>query len=205
MKKILNWIANKFTPLRERCPFHSTIGTAVTNHQCKKKIGHAGGHVYALLLCLCVLCASVFSSRAQVTATYSSNMLTSPIVCQVATTNLATGLYNTNRVWQGKNLGISMVFAGGASSNNGSIIFEFAVLTRGPSGVMTTTHPFNLSSTANGTTPVIDWGVIPSTVLGPADCIALIGISNAAVNVNATYAAGSLTVSNLYLETDTRP
>jgi len=39
----------------------------------------------------------------------------------------------------------------------------------------------------------------------PADAIALVGITNAAVNVNATYPAGSVTVNNLYLEMDTRP
>jgi len=155
------------------------------------------------------LLASAFSLQpsafAQVTSTYSSNMLTTPIVCQVATTNLAAGLYVTNRVWQGKNLGISMVFAGGAASNNGVIGFQFAVLTRGYNGVMTTTHPFTLTSTATGTTPVVDWGVIPSYTVGPADSIALVGITNATVNVNATYPAGSVTVSNLYLETDTKP
>ena len=155
------------------------------------------------------LLASAFSLQpsafAQVTSTYSSNMLATPIVCQLATTNLAAGLYVTNRVWQGKNLGISMVFAGGAASNTGVIGFQFAVLTRGSSGVMTTTHPFTLTSTATGTTPVVDWGVIPYTTIGPADSIALVGITNATVNVNATYPAGSVTVSNLYLETDTKP
>lgn len=156
---------------------------------------------------LCVLCASTFVpvARAQVTATYTSNMLTSPIVCQAATTNLAAGLYNTNRIWQGKHLGIAATFWGGASSNNGTIGFQFAVLTRGANGVMTTTKPFTFTSTANGTTPVNDWFVLPSYTVGPADAIALVGITNAAVNVNATYPAGSITVSNLWLETDTRP
>jgi len=154
---------------------------------------------------LSVLCASALSSRAQVTATYSSNMLTAPIVCQASSTNLAVGLYNTNRIWQSKNLGISMSFAGGSASNNGTIAFQFAVLTHGVNGQMTTTHPFTLISTANGTTPVVDWGVIPNYTVGPADAIALVGITNAAVNVNATYPSGSVTVSNLWLETDTRP
>jgi len=145
------------------------------------------------------------SLQAQVTSTYSSNMLTTPIVCQLAATNLAAGLYNTNRVWQGKNLGISMAFTGGAASNTGTIGFQFAVLTRGSGGLMTTTHPFTLTSTVTGTTPVVDWGVIPSYTVGPADCIALVGITNSPVNVNATYPAGSVTVSSLYLETDTKP
>jgi len=39
------------------------------------------------------------SLKAQTSATYSSNLLTAPIVCQHTITNLAAGLYNTNRIF----------------------------------------------------------------------------------------------------------
>ena len=182
---------------------------ALTPPQCTLANRRRSGLKPALLNVLAFVGLFAVLSRntatAQVFDTYSSNMLNSPIVCQLATTNLAVGLYNTNRIWQGKNLGIAMAFSGGAASNNGTIGFQFAVLTHGINGQMTTTHPFTLTSTVTGTTAVVDWGVIPSYTVGPADAIALIGITNATVNVNATYPGGSVTVSNLWLETDTRP
>ena len=151
-----------------------------------------------------VLCASVAPARAQLTATYSSNLLTAPVVCQTASSNLAAGQYNTNRLWQGKNLGIGMAFAGGSATNTGTVGFQFGVQIHGVNGQLSTTRPFTITSTANGTTPVVDWGVLPSYTVGPADCLVLLGITNAAVNVNPA-AAGSVTISNVWLQMDTRP
>jgi hypothetical protein len=153
-------------------------------------------------------CALAPRAQAQLTATYNSNMLTAPVVCQHTATNLAVTLFNTNRIWQGRNLGIAMSFWGGNASNNGAIGFQFAVLTRGAAGTnapMTTTRPFTITSAVNGVTPVVDWAVLPSYTVGPADALVLVGITNASVNINASYASGSVTVSNLWLQTDTRP
>jgi hypothetical protein len=141
---------------------------------------------------------------AQLTGTYSSNCLAAPITLQTASSNLLSGQYNTNRVWQGRHLGIGMSFAGGSATNTGTIGFQFAVLENGTNNLKSTTRPFTFTSTANGTTPVIDWAVLPNYTLGPADSLVLAGITNAAVNVNPA-AAGCVTVSNVWIQTDTRP
>jgi hypothetical protein len=158
-----------------------------------------------LILAALGLGVLAFNAGAQTTATYSSNMVTIPIICQHATTNLAAGIAYTNRVWQGRNIGIGMSFWGGNASNNGTIGFQFGVVAQGANAQKTTTRPFTITSTVNGTTPVIDWAVIPATTLGPADSLILLGITNAAVNVNVGAAASSVLVSNLWLQTDTRP
>lgn len=160
---------------------------------------------YLASLCgLSVLCASALSSKAQLTDTYNSNMLAGPIVCQTAVSNLAVGQYNTNRIWQGRHLGIGMSFVGGSVTNTGTVGFQFGVQFKGINGFITTTKPFTITSTANGTTPVADWAVLPNYTVGPADSLVLLGITNAAVNVNPV-AAGSIIVSNVWLQTDTRP
>ncbi len=156
------------------------------------------------LIALGVLGVSALTSRAQTTATYYSNCLTAPITLQTAASNLVAGSYNTNRVWQGRHLGIGMSFAGGSPTNTGTIGFQFGVVINGANNLKTTTRPFTITSTANGTTPVIDWAVLPNYTLGPADSLVLLGITNAAVNVNPV-AAGSVTVSNVWIQTDTRP
>jgi len=165
-----------------------------------RKITH---HASRITLAL-ALCLPVVSVRAQLTDTYSSNLLTAPVVCQTVLSNLPAGLYATNRLWQGKNLGIGLSLAGGSATNTGTIGFQFGVQIHGVNGQLTTTRPFTVTSTANGTNPVVDWGVIPSYNIGPADAIVLLGITNAAVNVNPA-AAGSVTVSNVWLQMDTRP
>lgn len=159
---------------------------------------------YAARAILCGLCAAGFSSEAQLTGTYSSNMLTGPVVCQTTVSNLAVGLYNTNRIWQGRHLGIGMSFVGGSATNTGTVGFQFGVQFKGPNGFITTTKPFTVTSMANGMTPVADWAVLPNYTIGPADSLVLLGITNAAVNVNPA-ASGSVVVSNVWLQTDTRP
>lgn len=161
--------------------------------------------IYLASLCgLGVLCASALSSKAQLTDTYNSNMLTAPIVCQTTVSNLVVGQFNTNRIWQGRHLGIGMSFVGGSATNTGIVGFQFGVQFKGANGFITTTKPFTVISTANGTTPVADWAVLPNYTVGPADSLVLLGITNATVNVNPS-AAGSITVSNVWLQTDTRP
>ena len=114
--------------------------------------------------------------------------------------------FYTNRVWQGRHIGIGVSFVGGSATNTGSVGFQFGVVTGGTKAIGSTTRPFQFTSSANGTTAVNDWFVLPNYTLGPADAVVLLGITNATVNVNATYgSAGSVTVSNVWLQTDTRP
>jgi hypothetical protein len=159
---------------------------------------------FTLFASLCVLCASALSSRAQVTATYSSNCLTAPITLLTTSSNLISSQYYTNRLWQGRHLGIGMSFTGGSATNTGGIGFKFAIIGNGVNALKSTTTPFIVTSTANGATQVIDWAVLPNYTVGPADALVLVGITNAAVNVNPA-AAGSVTVSNVWIQTDTRP
>jgi hypothetical protein len=51
---------------------------------------------------------------------------------------------------------------------------------------------------------VNDWAVLPNYTVGPADAILLLGITNAPANVNPV-PSGSVTVSNVWIQTDTRP
>jgi len=143
-------------------------------------------------------------ASAQLTATYSSNLLTAPVICQTVSSNLPAGLYVTNRLWQGKNLGIGLSLVGGSATNTGTIGFQFGVQIHGVNGQLTTTRPFTITSTANGTNPVLDWAVLPSYTVGPADCLMLLAVTNAAVNVNPA-AAGSVTISSVWLQMDTKP
>ena len=160
---------------------------------------------YLTLLCgLCVLCVSALSSKAQVTGTYSSNCLTAPVTLQTASSNLLATQYNTNRIWQGRHIGIGMSFVGGSATNTGTIGFQFGVVANGVNALKSTTRPFTITSTANGATQVIDWAVLPNYTLGPADSIVLLGITNSAANVNPV-AAGSVTVNSVWIQTDTRP
>ncbi len=163
----------------------------------------ASSFAIAAALAISAFCFPDFSFG-QVTDTYSSNLLTAPVVCLTVTSNLLIGQYNPNRVWQGKNLGIGMSFIGGSATNTGVIAFQFGVQIHGGNGQFTTTRPFTVTSTANGTNPVVDWAVLPSYTVGPADGLLLLGVTNAAVNVNPA-AAGSVTVNNVWLQTDTRP
>ena len=140
----------------------------------------------------------------QLTDTYSSNCLTGPVTLTTTSSNLVSTQYSTNRVWQGRHLGIGMSFVGGSATNTGLIGFQFAVLENGVNQLKSTTRPVTITSVANGATPVVDWAVLPDFTLGPADALVLVGITNAAVNVNPA-AAGSVTVSNVWIQTDTRP
>lgn len=138
-------------------------------------------------------------------STYYTNALAVPINCQLTATNLSTAQNYTNLIWQGRHIGIGVSFGGQASTNTGTIGFQFAVKSRGASGTLTTTRPFTITSTANGTSGVTDWGVIPNYNLGPADALVLVGITNATVNVNGGFATGGVIVSNVWLQYDTRP
>jgi hypothetical protein len=144
------------------------------------------------------------SALGQTTPTYSSNCLAGPVTLLTASSNLLAAQYYTNRIWQGRNVGIGVTFAGGSATNTGGIGFQFGVLIGGTNGFKTTTRPFTITSTANGVTPVTDWSVLPNYTLGPADALVLLGVTNAAVNVNPV-AAGSVTVSSVWIQTDTRP
>ena len=156
--------------------------------------------ISAFLCALCVLCFEI-AARAQLTSTYYTNCLAvTPLQCNHTTTNLQPSQYNTNNIWQGRHIGIGVNFVGGASTNTGTVGFQFAVRSRA-NGVVTTTRPFTITSTANGTTPVTDWAVIPNYNLGPADALVLVAITNATVNVSPS--AGSITVSNVWLQMDT--
>ena len=156
--------------------------------------------ILSFLLILSALSVPL-SGQAQLTPTYYTNCLAvTPFQCQTVTTNLMTTQYNTNNIWQGRHIGIGMSFVGGASTNTGTVGFQFAVRSRA-NGVITTTKPFTITSTANGTTPVTDWAVIPNYNLGPADALVLVAITNATVNVSPS--AGSIIVSNVWLQMDT--
>jgi hypothetical protein len=143
-------------------------------------------------------------SQAQLAGTFYTNCLVAPVTLQTSASNLLAGSIVTNRVWQGRHLGIGLQFAGGSATNTGTIGFQFGVMFRGANGLVTTTRPFTINSTANGTALVNDWAVLPNYTLGPADAIVLLGITNAMVNVNPVL-AGSVTVSNVWLQFDTRP
>ncbi|HEV2693424.1 MAG TPA: hypothetical protein VG347_11060 [Verrucomicrobiae bacterium] len=156
--------------------------------------------ISALLCILCALCVEI-PARAQLTPTYYTNCLAIPAIqCQNTVTNLQLGQYNTNNIWQGRHIGIGLSFVGGASTNTGTIGFQFAVRSKA-NGVITTTRPFTVTSTANGTIPVVDWAVIPNYNLGPADALVLLAITNATVNVPPS--AGGITVSNVWIQMDT--
>jgi hypothetical protein len=157
----------------------------------------------AVLVAVSALC-TLHSALGQVAATYSSNCITGPITLQTTSSNLLSGQYFTPRLWQGRHFGIGVQYFGNSTTNTGTIGFLFGVQVHGAGGPITTTKPFVFTSTANGTNPVVDWGVFPSYTLGPADCLVLLGVTNAAVNVNPL-AAGSITLSNVWLQTDTRP
>jgi len=158
----------------------------------------AGGLVLSSLIVLSPV------AWGQLTSTFSSNCLTGPVTLLTASSNLVSTQYYTNRVWQGRHLGIGLSFVGGSATNTGMIGFQFAVLVNGLNQLKSTTRPFTITSAANGVTPVLDWAVLPNYTLGPADALVLVGITNAAVNVNPA-AAGSVTVSNVWIQTDTRP
>ncbi|HSY16974.1 MAG TPA: hypothetical protein VK815_01510, partial [Candidatus Acidoferrales bacterium] len=115
-----------------------------------------------LLVLVLVLVLDGFKACAQLTPTYYTNCLAvTPFQCQTITTNLLPSQYNTNNIWQGRHIGIGMSFVGGGSTNTGTIGFQFAVMSKNK-GVITTTRPFTITSTVNGTTPVTDWAVIPN-------------------------------------------
>jgi hypothetical protein len=155
------------------------------------------------LLTISAFCFQI-AALAQLSGTFSSNCLTGPVTLTTTSSNLVSTQYNTNRVWQGRHLGIGLSFGGGSATNTGLIGFQFAVLANGVNQLKSTTRPFTITSVANGTAPVVDWAVLPNYTLGPADALVLVGITNAAVNVNPA-AAGSVTVSNVWIQTDTRP
>jgi len=169
----------------------------------KQKLKHSILHSAFVIAALC-LCASVVSSHAQLTGTYSTNCLPAPITLLTTSSNLLSTQYTTNRIWQGRNIGIGMSFVGGSATNTGTIAFQFGIVANGANALKTTTRPFTVVSTANGTTPVIDWAVLPNYTLGPADSIVLLGITNSLANVNPV-AAGSVTVNSVWIQTDTRP
>lgn len=153
-------------------------------------------------LLLSTFCLLPSAAHAQTASTYSTNCLAAaPFQCETVTTNLLATQYNTNNIWQGRHVGIGLSFCGNASTNTGTVGFQFAVKIHGVNGTVTTTHPFTITSTANGITPVADWAVIPDYNLGPADALVLIGITNATVNVPPS--AGGITVSNVWIQFDT--
>jgi len=157
-----------------------------------------------ILFSLC-LCASVVSSEAQLAGTYSANMLTTPLALQTTSSNLLASQYTTNRIWQGRNLGIGMSFVGGSATNTGTIGFQFGVVSGGANAQKTTTKPFVITSTVNGTTAVVDWAVLPNNLVGPADSLVLLGVTNALANVNPAGTNGSVYNVQVWLQTDTRP
>src|SRR5450756_1265855 len=117
----------------------------------------------SVLVLVLVLVLDGFKACAQLTPTYYTNCIATgalPFQCQTVTTNLLPAQYNTNNIWQGRHIGIGMTFVGGASTNTGTVGFQFAVRSKA-NGVITTTRPFTINSTANGLTPVTDWAVIP--------------------------------------------
>lgn len=150
------------------------------------------------------LCAFVVPSKAQLTGTYSSNCLTGPIMLLTTSSNLLSTQYSTNRIWQGRHIGVGMSFTGGSATNTGTIGFQFAVMVNGANNLKSTTRPFTITSTATGAAQVIDWAVLPNYTLGPADSLVLVGITNSAVNVNPN-PGGSVTVNSVWIQSDTRP
>jgi len=140
--------------------------------------------------------------HAQLASTFYTNCLAAgalPFQCSTITTNLLPAQYATNTVWQGRNLGVGVSFVGTAATNTGTIGFQFAVRSQHNS-VSTTTKPFTITSTANGTNPVSDWAVIPGYNLGPADALVLVAVTNSTVNVSS---GSSIIVSNVWLQMDT--
>lgn len=206
------WVCRKFVYWRLR-PARSTLLlshaqgklSSVQLHQLDADMLRRGGlsPLFMLLFCVAILCGT--NANGQLTATYSSNMLTAPLALQTTSSNLLTSQYNTNRIWQGRHLGIGMSFVGGSATNTGTIGFKFGVVYGGANGYKTTTTPFVITSTVNGTTPVIDWAVLPNYTAGPADSLVLLGITNAAVNVNPAGTNGSVYNVQVWLQTDTRP
>ncbi|HEY5041307.1 MAG TPA: hypothetical protein VIK53_04835, partial [Verrucomicrobiae bacterium] len=120
------------------------------------------------------------------TGTASYNALAgTPINCQLVTTNLPGANLVTNIVHQGAILGVGVGYCGGASTNTGTVGFQFDLI-YGTNSMTTTSHPFTATSKANGTTAVVDWFVFPNTTLGPLTKVVLDTITNAAVNVNGS-------------------
>jgi hypothetical protein len=145
---------------------------------------------------LCLLAAMAIPARAQVTATTSVNCISNPIVIQTVTSNLTSSQYAVQTVRQGRNLGIGMQYYGANATNTGTVGFQFG-LKYGTNTLLTTTKPITLTSAANGTTTVIDWGVIPAYTIGPADSIVLLGVTN---NTFTGSGVGNITISNVFLQ-----
>ena len=154
--------------------------------------------LYAAIM-IAGLVAFVLPAHAQVTSTRVVTALTNVITCQATSTNLSGSQLITNSISQGKNLGIGVYYVGGSATNTGNIGFRFKIIFGGTNALKTTTVPFTVVSTANGTTAVADWGVLPNYTLGPADKIVFAGITNDIANVNPV-AAGSIIVSNVFLQ-----
>lgn len=142
------------------------------------------------------------AANAQLTAAnYPVAIANSAVInCQTATTNLPASLLVTNTIPNGKTLGIGLVFSGQSSTNTGVIGFQFQAVYGGTGNILSTTKTFTVTSTANGTTPVNDWVVVPNSTFGPVNGLVLTSITNAAVNVNGSYTDGGVLVSNVYVQ-----
>ena len=146
------------------------------------------------------LCASALNAPAQVTATINKSALGTPIECLTVTTNLPGPLLTTNIFTPGKHLGVGVILYGGNATNTGTTALQFNAMFGGTNGlVKTTTKPFTIPFTANGTTVVKDWYVIPDYTLGPCDGLVLGTITNATVNYSSV-SGGAVIVSNVWLE-----
>ena len=141
-----------------------------------------------IALAIVSLFALALPARAQLTPTTVTDSISNIITCTLTSTNVVNAKEITLR--QGKGVAIAPYFVGTQSTNTGVIAFFFAVSVDG-SNYSTTT--IRAASTANATTAVRDYILIPPSTLDNARKIKLLTITNALANM------ASLTVSNLHI------
>lgn len=145
-----------------------------------------------------LLGAIAMPANAQLTSTSVKAALTNVIMVDRAVTNFTGGQLITNAVSQGKHLGISYTYVGRDATNTGLFALRFKLLTAGANGLYTTSYT-TITDTANGTTPVVGWQVIPEYTLGPADKVVFAQFTNANANVGVA-AAGCGMLTNVFLQ-----
>ena len=154
----------------------------------------------ALIGLLCAFAIPALAADQQGNPTYTAQAISGPVTLITTTSNLAASQTFTNSIRRG-HLGLGVVYNGGDATNTGVVGFRCRVVFGGTN--QTTTTPFTLTSTANGTTAVRDWMVVPDYTLGPGDQIILSTVTNAAVNIGGAGVGGatnSITVSNAWFE-----
>ncbi len=133
------------------------------------------------------------AAKAQVTPVNTGNALSNAVGITATSTNLILG-GNAAPIplRRGFGLGIFPYYCGTASTNTGGLGFQLKISWDGTN--YTTTTPLTATSTANGTTAVLDYYYWPWTTLGGA-AYAKVGIVTQAVaNIGN---ANNLTITNI--------